>query len=161
MPEQKEHDKSGRWEDRMGRQERLDQEQKLNMHWAWENSVPLSQPRGVIFEVIEHYKFFLMFNFQQHTRQLLFDDECKKIKNEHIRLTDLRKRKQFINVDNNLKMSTNYARRVDAFILSALESPVPVDEYRPPNYLPRDILKNSSLACLHPKPFRMKYNTAS
>ena len=101
-----------------------------------------------------------MYNFQQHARQTLFDEECKKIKNDHVRLTDLRKcRPKFI-VDNNVKMSSNHARRVDAFMLSALENPVAVDEYKHPNYLPRKVLGNHNFTITHPKSFRMNSHTA-
>ena len=101
-----------------------------------------------------------MYNFQQHTRQVLFDEECKKIKNDHVRLTDLRKCRGEIIVDNNVKMSSNHSRRVDAFMLSALENPVPVHEYKPPNYLPRKILNAHNFSITHPQSFRMNSHSA-
>ena len=101
-----------------------------------------------------------MYNYQQHTRQMLFDEECRKIKNDHVRLSDLRKCSDKIIVDNNVKMSSNHSRRVDAFMLSALENPVPVDEYKPPNYLPRKIIDNQNFSITHPQSFRMSSHTA-
>ena len=67
-----------------------------------------------------------MYNYQQYARQALFDDECKRFKNNHVRLRDLRRSRSQIMPDNNVKMSSNHSRRVDAFTLSALENPIPV-----------------------------------
>lgn len=100
-----------------------------------------------------------MYNLQQHTRLLQFSDQCKKIQDEHVKLSELRKCTSPQYPDNNVKMSANHARRIDAFMLSTLEKPIPVTEYKSPPYEPRKLSANKHDVIKHPLPFRMNYHT--
>lgn len=63
--------------------------------------------------------------------------------------------------ERNIKMSASQGRRVDAFMLSTLESPVQVNEFKHPEYLPRKLPFNPDDYPRHPMPFRMNSHTSA
>ncbi|CAD8076000.1 unnamed protein product [Paramecium sonneborni] len=66
-----------------------------------------------------------MFNSYQYDKQLAFTKEIDKIKKDYLKQRENRK-------DLNQRLSKNYKKRIENFVINMLENPIVCNEYKPP-----------------------------
>ncbi|CAD8183002.1 unnamed protein product [Paramecium octaurelia] len=91
-----------------------------------------------------------MFNGYQYDKQLAFTKDIDKIKKEYVSERERRK-------DMNQRLSKNYKKRVENFVINMLENPVVCNEYKPPEsykFREEDITKNLGDPQIYVKGFK-------
>ncbi|CAD8160040.1 unnamed protein product [Paramecium pentaurelia] len=66
-----------------------------------------------------------MFNSYQYDKQLAFTKEIDKIKKDYLKQRENRK-------ELNQRLSKNYKKRIENFVINMLENPIVCNEYKPP-----------------------------